>query len=424
MCLLALMVSLSGLAAQPIPDQVGVSGGFLSPAQLAQKEPVGVTDLRLTGFSDDDMQLLARFGQLQEVSINHSPRLSDTGVKLLSQLVGLQVVRLLDASFQGQLTDATLSNLVELPTLTTLEIHGQVKIGNSAGALALNKMTNLQYFALRYCAGVSSGFVRTFAANRLVSLSFEGCRTIDDSILESLLAAKSLRQLDISSTSVTGAAVYELVRASTLDVVRCERCDLSIASAVKLQAPNRQSTIRSMSLAWCTKTDSRLLDAIGTIPSLIVIDIRGISEIDTAVFANIAKNPTLQVLRAAQVGIAERDLTVVELSSELRVLDVSGTEISDEGVANIGRRCPKLLDLSLARCSHLTEKCTETISKMPNIRILDVATRVITQASAENLAKISSLSLLIVNDLWSSEAIRSVTDAVPGCVVRDVAVPE
>jgi outer membrane protein assembly factor BamB len=181
---------------------------------LASMKNLRALDLEVCDdVTDTACAVLGSMKQLKAVVIKKTGfepiRITDAGLKYLSQLSGLETLNL----YGNQITDAGLAHLRQMKRLRDLDLS--LLAITDSGLVHLQALRDLQHLELLYSTGFAgplltdAGLAPLERLTKLKSLDLTGARITDDG-LDRLTGLKKLSRLKLIGTPVTAAGVRRL----------------------------------------------------------------------------------------------------------------------------------------------------------------------------------------------------------------------
>ena len=175
-------------------------------------------DVRGTRVSDGTLAIVSHLAGLEALDIAHT-EVTDFGLENLITLVNLKELAL----GRGRLSNAGLTMLRMLPTLTLLDLSGarpsspDSPRGGGGGlgipAETLKAMTELKDLRTLYLgfSSITPDQLRTLAVlEKVEKLGLQGCTKVDDIAMAELAKWKGLKYLDVQETPVTEKGLADL----------------------------------------------------------------------------------------------------------------------------------------------------------------------------------------------------------------------
>lgn len=317
-------------------------------------------------------EILPRTPLLRHLELNDCERIGDLG-----SLAGLQLLKSLVVGCY-RLTDDDLHHISKLSHLERLEISSCNSL-TGAGLAHLSTMSRLRYLTVGNCAIGSTNlwFLRSLPG--LVGLKLE----YNDGItghLQELSTLTNLESLDLNGCSHLQRMAY----ISTLS--RLERLDISLCGSITVESlmvvaglPN----LRELVAVSCRSINDVSLLRMGEVwrdlkeaalgPQLERLDItscRNITETGLAVVRYLGK---LRSLKAGGChGISTADPTKVLQLHGLEELDVSGWELTGNGLKLLVSGLGELRRLHVEMGRHLTDVDLQSLCGIPSLEVLRI----------------------------------------------------
>lgn len=174
---------------------VAPTGSEITHLSLSQEQIEGVTKLRFlnSGLTNDQLEALTKFAQVEEISLCGNPDLTDESARSLCQWQGL---RKLEIQFCRGFTSAGIPLLKDLPMENLEEVSFSVN-GTIEASDTLRKLANapkLRRLSFNLCEGLTPEALLCFKdlpADREFEISIKGCPEIDATTIEALNAGKT-----------------------------------------------------------------------------------------------------------------------------------------------------------------------------------------------------------------------------------------
>ncbi len=233
---------------------------------------------------DDDVlaDLVGAMKGLRRLTLRNTPKVSDVGIGSLVDLSQLERLALINL----QITDQAVPTFAKLPALVSLDLRQCTSLGGSelgelkaATLLRELKLSDIDDATLEIVAsfphlesltvedssltaeGIAKLALNVPTANRLRSLSFARCLSLDDEALAPLASFGSLRRLSLRDVSVTGTCLANL---STLGEIELLSLNELFLSDEAFEAIGRCRQLKRLELSQGLLTP----EAIETIASL------------------------------------------------------------------------------------------------------------------------------------------------------------
>ncbi len=233
---------------------------------------------------DDDVlaDLVEGMKGLRRLTLRNTPKVSDVGIGRLVELLRLERLALINL----QITDQAVPTFAKLPALVSLDLRQCTSLGGSelgelkaATLLRELKLSDIDDATLEIVAslphlesltvedssitaeGIAKLALNEPTANRLRSLSFARCLSLDDDALAPLASFVSLRRLSLRDVSVTGSCLANFPTLGEIELLSLNELFLSDEA---FEAIGRCRQLKRLELSQGLLTP----DAIATIATL------------------------------------------------------------------------------------------------------------------------------------------------------------
>lgn len=360
-----------------------------------------------SSISDEGLQALGRYCRnLKSVTVKNCPLVGDKGIASLFSSAGQTITK---ANFQALgISDVSLAVIGHYGSAMTELVLGGLQHVNERGFWVMGKgqgLQKLRSLTLISCQGVTDAGLEALANGcpdlKLFSLS--KCPFVSDNGVVSLAKASGLLESlkleechRITQRGVLGILASSCGKLKSLALNNClgiRDIDCELRLTVSCQS------LRALSIRNCPGLGNVGLAMLGTIcTNLTHVDLTGLQGISDAgllplvqnaevgwVKVNLSKCPNLTDNVISQIAelhgdsletlildscryMTDASLMAVEQNCfALCELDVSGSQITDSGIAILSKACQLNLQiLSLAGCSLLTDKCLPFLGLLGN----------------------------------------------------------
>jgi len=253
---------------------------------------VVAVNLRASWIADSDVRELARLPRLERLDLSFT-RITDQGILYLKEARNLVEVNL---TFDERVGDEGQAAIKEWKRLKRLSLRGTRIADNTVAAAAA--LPQLEALDISYTDALDNGLDALATAPKLKELSIGGLR-ITEAAFQSIRQIAGLERLDLGGGKFTGGG---------------QRSGLTLDDTV-LRAIASLQELRELELGYA-KFPSRGLAILKTLPKLERLNLENCSRID--------------------------DDAVAQLASwkSLRWVDLNGTRVSQEGVAQLRKQRP------------------------------------------------------------------------------------
>jgi len=359
-------------------------------AQLLRLCPLASLDLTASPaahINDMFMHCLTQFGKddtipplcytLDTLTLPACPHLSNDGLRQLLLFPQLLVLQLPYAS----IASAALSTVMEgLPALQSLSIAYCQKVTHLR---FLEYAPQLRVLNLSRNGGWSAEALAPVGQLQdLRSLKLRDCRKMKDDALRVLVNTPRLHLLDLQGcTRLTGAiasTLEELLALKYLSLAETKICDAALCRlAAKL------SKLECLHLSHCTQLTSAGIQALSSMPSLIVLHADALEEAmqDSALALLAALAGQLKVLHCKDSALLTDEGGLTFLGgdiagwrlSHLELLNLQGSCIGSRSLQRLIRACPSLTGLDVARCMLISASALESLPACAVLQALDIS---------------------------------------------------
>ncbi|KAE9603152.1 putative leucine-rich repeat domain, L domain-containing protein [Lupinus albus] len=326
----------------------------------------------------------------------------DLGVELIA--IKCKELRTLDLSYLP-ITEKCLSSIFKLQHLEDLVLEGCYGIGDESldddvfklGCKTLKKLDisgcqNISHIGLSKLTSISGSIEQLILADgspvtlaladglnklsMLQSINLGGCLVTSSGLKAIGNLCISLKELSLSKCmGVTDEAISFLVSKHKdlrkLDITCCRKItDVSIASIA-----NSCINLTSLRMESCTLVSREAFVLIGQkCQYLMELDLTD-NEVDDEGLRSISRCSRLSSLKVGIcLNITDRGLAYIgKCCSKLKELDLyRSTGITDLGIAAVCRGCPDLEMLNTAYCTSITDSSLFSLSKCSNLKTLEI----------------------------------------------------
>ncbi len=340
-------------------------------------------------------------------------RVNDAGLAPLAELPLLTHLKLSST----RITDATLDRFARAGRLTFLNIYG-----TNVTADGIRRLGALQGLTELYAGGTAADDLSIAALTGLIGmfhLDLQGTR-ITDASFESIGKFKHLNSLNLSDTAITGSTISKLSgihELRTLNLAGTRATDDAVTTIARILVREVQASGAGGGFAWLNRlilTDTNVsdegLEHISLLKHLMALHLDGTSVGDNGM-EHIARLPQLQHLMLDGTAVTDVGLAALTNSGRLVSLSLNGTGITDEALSRLGDPIQRLAlshthvsdagvrmlesrvglqELELAGTA-VTDRALETITLLPNLRVIDLSA---TTISDRGVAKLQALPVL------------------------------
>ncbi|XP_006822465.2 F-box and leucine-rich repeat protein 13-like [Saccoglossus kowalevskii] len=349
-----------------------------------------------TNIADASLRVLSRCcANLQYLSLAYCKRFSDKGLQYLSHSRGCRKLIYLDLSGCTQITQEGYRNMSEgCSNIQSIFLNDNNTLKDECLSAVTSKCHNIRSMSLLGTPHLSDSAIKTLALNRrLQKIRMEGnnrisdlgikhlakychdlrhvylsdCPRLTDTALKSLSNCRNVSVLNIADcVRISDSGVRQMVEGPSgpkireLNLTNCVRVsDVSI-----LRIMQKCHNLSYASFCFCEHITDAGVELLGSMPSLMSVDISGCNVTDSGL-ASLGNNP-----RLLDVTIAEcyqiTDLGIQKFAQQCRDLerlDVSHcSSLTDSAIKNLAFCCRRLVVLNLTGCQLLTDLSIQYLS--------------------------------------------------------------
>jgi Leucine-rich repeat (LRR) protein len=400
-------------------------------------------NLRDTLVTDEGLAHLATVTTLEEIDL-YGVKISDRGLAHLKNLRELRKLNLLG----GPIADVGAEILSGLPKLRDLNLY-RAELTN-AGVAKLSALRELAFLDLRYTRATAAGVEKLRSALPNCKIDFTGgvgslatktvapapaagapessiAKWIRDSLRGrvEVRADGRVRSVSLARTGVTDSLLAPVARLSALEELDLEATEIgdlglaTLARCVTLKRLKLDSTTVSdrglAHLAGLRQLES--LSLAGTLVRTLAPLPATLRTLDLS-STNAGLDAMKQVValrNLVRVDLAYTDLSnpasqdlLGELVPSIRILDLTGADIEDRGIAAIAKLTG--LEELLVNHGRFTEKGFASLATLVNLRRLEAVRTRITAASAGTLKSFGKLERLNLDyTTFNDEALKAIS---------------
>jgi internalin A len=241
--------------------------------------------------------------------------------------------------------------------------------------------------------------LREISTLRSLTLIFlRNCENISDAGIASLANLSNLKDLDLTGTATTDISVAALNNLRQLERLSFGSTQVTDAGIEQLTRLNK---LQGLCLNGTQVTNKGLQEALPSMPDLDYLVLADTPNITGEILQTVAKLKKLSSLslddesrRRAQ-PLEDADFVHLHGLSNLKGLAINGSNITDDGLAELIRQLPQLRSLSVSK-TNITDKGLEELTSLGNIGSLFLEGLRITDNGLKSLQKLPKLTFLIV----------------------------
>ncbi|XP_062203957.1 F-box/LRR-repeat protein 3-like isoform X2 [Phragmites australis] len=295
---------------------------------------------------------LARYPSASRLDLSLCPRVADATLAAASGSAAPSL-RAVDLSRSRGFGASGIAALVAAcPDLADLDLSNGVDLGDAAAA-EVARMRRLQRLSLSRCKAVTDMGLGCVAVgcSDLRELSLKWCLGVTDLGLELLaLKCKKLTTLDLSYTMVTKerfASIMKLPKLEVLALVGCVGIDDDALGCLEKVC---NKSLQVLDISNCQNvTDEGVSSVLKSIPNLLELNLSYCCPVTPSMVSSFQSIAKLQTLK------------------------LEGCKFMADGLKGIGRSCVSVKELSLSKCSGVTDtELSFVVSRLKNLLKLDI----------------------------------------------------
>jgi Leucine-rich repeat (LRR) protein len=283
------------------------------------------------GISDVAIKTIAAaFPDLVGLDVSSNARLTDVATREIAKLKQLEILGLLFCN----ISDFGIMNIATLPKLRTLDIRGNMKIGDGG---------------MKALAGIPT----------LRSLKHRNPEVSDEGI-KAFIGAKALDNLEIQDFRITGQSgeyIRQMEKLVGLIIFRCENFDSQGVLALKGLKLERL-TLRGLPI------DDSAMEVFQGLPTIKRLYLHELPSVSDDGMLHIGHLKDLVILDVWDVPLTDQSVETIVTFANLRILSLRGTQMTDAGLEKL-LTMPKLESVTLADNADVTP---EMIKKLQDTK--------------------------------------------------------
>ncbi|KAK9054899.1 hypothetical protein SSX86_025978 [Deinandra increscens subsp. villosa] len=312
-------------------------------------------------------KVLNRYPFVTHLDLTLCPRITDSSLSYMSNSCGKDLKKI-DLSRSRFFTHLGLSNLVSnCGNLVEIDLSNAVHLNDTAAA-AVASCRSLERLSLSRCKSVTDIGIGCIAVGclKLRVLNLKWCLGIGDLGVALIgVKCKEIRSLDLSHLLITRKCLPSLLKLQYLeDLVLEGCCGINDESLVSLK--QGWTSLKTLNMSYCEDVThvgvSSLTSSTGCLQNL-----------------NLAYGPLVTLALSESI----------QKLSKLQSIRLDGCHVTCSGLKGIGNWCVSLKELSLSKCTGVTDDgLSSIVTKHTNLKMLDITCcRKITHSSISNIAK-------------------------------------
>lgn len=295
--------------------------------------------------------ILTRFPHISVLDLTLCPRITDFSLSIIASTCA-KSLRFIDLSRSKFFTGNGLAILVaNCRNLTALDLTNATELRDAAAA-AIGEAKNLEKLWLGRCKLITDIGIGCIAVGcpKLKMISLKWCLGIGDLGVE-LVAVKcrELRSLDLSYLTITSKCLPAILKLQYLEELILEGCYGIDDDSLTLLKQGSKS-LKTLDMSSCQNVS------------------------DTGLSSLTSGTGCLQQLTLAYGSPVTLDLArSLQRLSKLQSIKLDGCVVTCSGLQAIGNYCASLRELSLSKCSGVTDEgLSSLVKKQKELRKLDI----------------------------------------------------
>jgi Leucine Rich repeat len=360
---------------------------------------IQILDLSQSPDLDDNClnTIATTFEVLQQLRTDHCPGTTNAGLKAVARRRGASLLNI-SVAHCAHITDEAIEVLVQsCPRLQSMDISGCSGVFDRS-LIALAKLRSLKCIQLNDCSNITDSAVTvlllSLSAGIIRSVGLLGCSALTDESLRHMYEqrtisgykrhsyCKQLQSLKLGATAnVTDNTVRRIAAACT-SLQSLHMIDMpQVGSDDTLATIGDISTLTDLQLCGLHRVSDTGIHALFkglTPPALTTLNLQRCTKVTDASLQCIAQKcgPQLTtLLLEGSTGITDsgvKALAAAATGFDLHTLSLSRLGITDDGLRVLLRQCLNLQEMTLARCTRITEKCLQPLRRLHKLKHLDL----------------------------------------------------
>eukprot|EP00795_Rhopilema_esculentum_P002093 gene2093-17665_t len=305
--------------------------------RLAYLELSGCEQVTTEGY----LELGKGCNRLGTLVLDHLPFLKDEHIQAF--VSGCRSLRCFSAMHSSLITDIGVKSLCLSKRLQVLKLEGNNRITDSAVRSLVKSCPDLHHLHLVDCERITDLSLKALSqCKNLVVVNYADCIRLSDAGVRYIVEGSSgpkLRELNLTNC----------LRVSDVSVLRiAQRCN----------------SLTYLNLSYCEHVTDAGVELLGTILSLMSVDLSGCLIQDQGISA-LGNNPRLRDITIAScssvtdIGIQK----LVQQTRDLENLDVSSCKLlTDHAIKSLAFCCRRLRTLNIAGCRLLSDQSLQYLS--------------------------------------------------------------
>ncbi|GAA0160927.1 hypothetical protein LIER_17367 [Lithospermum erythrorhizon] len=295
--------------------------------------------------------ILKRYTHVNNLDLSLCPRITDSSMTLISKSCK-NMLRSINLSRSKFFTHAGVSNLVmNCVNLVEIDLSNATWIQDLAAA-AIAEAKNLEKLWLVRCKSITDIGIGCIAVGcrKLKLLSLKWCLGVGD-LGVGLVAVKckGMQCLDLSYLPITNKCLSEILKMEFLEDLVLEGC-FGIDGDTFRTLKQGCKSLKSLDMSSCQNVSPK-----------------GLSSLTS--YVDCLQELTLSYGSPVTLALADSLLKLLKL----RCIKLDGCQVTCSGLKALGNWCASLLELSLSKCSGVTDEgLSSVVAKQKDLKKLDI----------------------------------------------------
>lgn len=219
--------------------------------------------------------------------------------------------------------------------------------------------------------------------------------------LQLLRQPNILTSLEIPATTVVDDHWFDAIRHQANSLEELVIADCSGTTTMGLRALSKLTHLKRLHLCQLPCWDVGATEAFMVMPGVRHLHLQGqgvvvVDEFLASRFGCLKGLEHLSLVGANGLSTTEHCVKVAEMCPNLQRVDVSESDIQDEGLCLLLKPLRRLQSITLAGCEALSDKCTEAIAALPKLEMLNLARTGVGDLGVSFLQKLEGLQKLVL----------------------------
>eukprot|EP00656_Telonema_subtile_P012279 TRINITY_DN1617_c0_g1_i5.p1 TRINITY_DN1617_c0_g1~~TRINITY_DN1617_c0_g1_i5.p1 ORF type:complete len:726 (+),score=122.29 TRINITY_DN1617_c0_g1_i5:312-2489(+) len=202
--------------------------------------------------------------------------------------------------------------------------------------------------------------------------------------------------------------------------------DCSGATVAGLNALNKLTNLKRLHLCRLACWNAQATDALMTMPGVSHLHLEGtgvvvVNDVMATRLGCLKGLEHLALVGASGLVVTGHCTKMAEMCPNLQQVDMSESDIQDEGLTSLLKPLRKLQSISLKGCEALTDKCTQAIAALPKLEVLNLARTGVGDLGVTVLKKLEGLEKLVLcSTKVTDESLKVISSSMKALVELDL----